>query len=129
MLQSADVRVRCSMLGVSSRMPTRSETSSRTSCIHCKVCVRSFLKDVSPHTPNQVHPVGLARPGQQLRHLHRFLAHPEKLHEAGVETDEMAGQPQIQQMAVQALYFQQDCADKMGPFRDFDSKARSIEVL
>ncbi|MNE67132.1 hypothetical protein D3C80_1627230 [compost metagenome] len=66
-----------------------------------------MFHNVATDAANQVQTIGFACTGQDLRHLHRLFAHPEELHKTGVETDEMAGQPQIQQMAVQAFHFQQ----------------------
>ena len=76
-----------------------------------------FLEDVAAYPANQVEAVGLACTGEQLGQGHGFFPHPEELHEAGVETGEVARQADVEDMAVQALHLQQHGADHLGPLR------------
>src|SRR5690606_30524613 len=81
------------------------------------------FQQVAADPADQVQAVGFTRPGKDLRHLHRRLAHAEELHKPGVKADEVAGQAEVEQVRVQALHLQQNGADHLRAFRHHDPHA------
>ncbi len=59
-----------------------------------------LFENIAANTTNQIQTVGFTRPDQQFRHRHRLFPHSEKLHKAGIKTNEMAGEAKVKQMTV-----------------------------
>ena len=77
-------------------------------------------RDVAAHAADNAQRVGLAVAADLLGDPHDGLADAEALHEQRVEADDVAGQPDPQQVAVQALDLQHDGADVFGAGRDLE---------
>nr|VUD35264.1 Uncharacterised protein [Raoultella sp. NCTC 9187] len=80
-----------------------------------------LFQQVATDAANQVQAVGFTRPGEDLRHFHRRLAHAEELHKAGVEAGEVAGEAEVEQVRMQTLHLQQNGADHLRAFRHHDA--------
>ena len=81
-----------------------------------------LFEEITAHTADQVGSVSFTGTGQQFGHGHGFFTHTEELHKAGIKTGKVAGEPDIQQVAVQTLHFQQYAADGMRTLRHIDTQ-------
>ena len=81
-------------------------------------------RDVPAHAADDAQRVGLAVAADLLRDPHDRLADAEALHEERVEADDVAGQPDPEQVAVQALDLQHDRADVFGARRRPQGRGR-----
>ena len=75
------------------------------------------MRDIAPHPADETDRICLTVAAYLLGDPHDGLADAEALHEERVEADDVAGQSYPQQVAVQALEFQHDGANVLGPER------------
>ncbi len=110
-------RVRCWMLRSLSTAPVTALPFGFQTGEHLLQFGFQLIGQVPPHTADDAEAVGFAVAGDFLGDPHDRLANAEALHEQSVKTDDVAGQADPEEMAVEALQFQQDGAEILGARR------------